>query len=289
MYFRISIVLYTLVERIELDIKKSSGLIMHPTALPSKYGIGDFGNTSKEFIDFLKETSTNVWQVLPLGLTSLDEFSPYSSPSSILGNRYLIDIEQLDGFDNKNYNVENFSKEYVEYKKVYDFKDLVFKDLSQTINPDDEIYSNFLKEELIKQHITFLVLKDLNQTVWTSWDNEYKEYSEKLFEKLLKDESNLMNFHIFTQYEFFKQWNDLKKYANDKKINILGDIPIYVNHDSADVWLNKEIFELDQSGEMEFISVQFLIVLTNKDRYGVMLYINGITINLTTLNTGKKS
>ena len=167
MYFRISIVLYTLVERIELDIKKSSGLIMHPTALPSKYGIGDFGNTSKEFIDFLEETSTNVWQVLPLGLTSLDEFSPYSSPSSILGNRYLIDIEQLDGFDNKNYNIENFSKEYVEYKKVYDFKDLVFKDLSQTINPDDEIYSNFLNEELIKQHITFLVLKDLNQTVWT--------------------------------------------------------------------------------------------------------------------------
>ena len=89
MYFRISIVLYTLVERIELDIKKSSGLIMHPTALPSKYGIGDFGNTSKEFIDFLEETSTNIWQVLPLGLTSLDEFSPYSSPSSILGNRYL--------------------------------------------------------------------------------------------------------------------------------------------------------------------------------------------------------
>ena len=120
MYFRISIVLYTLVERIELDIKKSSGLIMHPTALPSKYGIGDFGNTSKEFIDFLEETSTNIWQVLPLGLTSLDEFSPYSSPSSILGNRYLIDIEQLDGFDKKNYNVENFSKEYVEYKKVYE-------------------------------------------------------------------------------------------------------------------------------------------------------------------------
>ena len=289
MYFRISIVLYTLVERIELDIKKSSGLIMHPTALPSKYGIGDFGNTSKEFIDFLAETSTNVWQVLPLGLTSLDEFSPYSSPSSILGNRYLIDIEQLDGFENKNYKMENFSKEYVEYKKVYDFKDLVFKDLSQTINPDDEIYSNFLNEELIKQHITFLVLKDLNQTVWTNWDNEYKEYSENLFEKLLEDESNLMNFHIFTQYEFFKQWNDLKKYANDKKINILGDIPIYVNHDSADVWLNKEIFELIKMERWSIFLVQFLIVLTNRDKFGVMLYINGIIINQATLNTGKKS
>ena len=97
---------------------------MHPTALPSKYGIGDFGNTSKEFIDFLEETSTNVWQVLPLGLTSLDEFSPYSSPSSILGNRYLIDIEQLDGFDNKNYDVGNFSNNLSLYS-LYSLSQLV--------------------------------------------------------------------------------------------------------------------------------------------------------------------
>ena len=78
-----------------MDIKKSAGLIMHPTALPSKYGIGDFGETSKNFIDFLNDSSTKIWQVLPLGLTSLDEFSPYSSPSSILGNRYLVDIETV--------------------------------------------------------------------------------------------------------------------------------------------------------------------------------------------------
>ena len=116
MYFRISIVLYTLVERIELDIKKSSGLIMHPTALPSKYGIGDFGNTSKEFIDFLDETSTNVWQVLPLGLTSLDEFSPYSSPSSILGNRYLIDIDKFSQKYENNIGQHQFSKKFVEYE-----------------------------------------------------------------------------------------------------------------------------------------------------------------------------
>ena len=72
---------------------------MHPTALPSKYGIGDFGETSRNFIDFLNESSTNIWQVLPLGLTSLDEFSPYSSPSSILGNRYLVDIEKLTKYE----------------------------------------------------------------------------------------------------------------------------------------------------------------------------------------------
>ena len=96
-----------------MDINKSSGIILHPTALPSKYGIGDFGDTSRKFIDFLHDTSTSVWQVLPLGLTSIDEFSPYSSPSSILGNRYLIDIEKLSFNDKKSFDTQPFSKKYV--------------------------------------------------------------------------------------------------------------------------------------------------------------------------------
>ena len=86
---------------------------MHPTALPSKYGIGDFGETSRNFIDFLNESSTNIWQVLPLGLTSLDEFSPYSSPSSILGNRYLVDIEKLTKYENIDIVSPQFSNDYV--------------------------------------------------------------------------------------------------------------------------------------------------------------------------------
>ena len=131
-----------------MDIDKSSGIILHPTALPSKYGIGDFGNTSKNFIDFLHDTSTSIWQVLPLGLTSTDEFSPYSSPSSILGNRYLIDIDKFSQKYENNKGEHQFSKKFVEYENVYKFKDEIFKNISKNINLEDQIYSNFLEDEL---------------------------------------------------------------------------------------------------------------------------------------------
>ena len=141
---------------------------MHPTALPSKYGIGDFGDTSKIFIDFLNETSTNIWQVLPLGLTSLDEFSPYSSPSSILGNRYLIDVDKLSTYDKVDFEIPQFSKEYVQYKDVYKFKDDIFKKISANIDIKDKPFSTFLNNELIRKHITFLILKDLNKESWNN-------------------------------------------------------------------------------------------------------------------------
>ena len=227
---------------------------MHPTALPSKYGIGDFGDTSKNFIDFLNDSSTKIWQVLPLGLTSLDEFSPYSSPSSILGNRYLIDVEQLTKYEKIDIVSPQFSNDYVQYKEVYRFKDDIFKNVSKNINLQDKIFSSFLDDSLIRKHITFLILKDLNQKSWNEWDNIYQEYSDDLFDKLFTENTELVNFHVLTQYEFFNQWGSLKKYANDKNVKILGDIPIYVNHDSADVWLNKEMFELDETGNMELVS-----------------------------------
>ena len=226
----------------DMDIDKSSGIILHPTALPSKYGIGDFGNTSKKFIDFLHDTSTSIWQVLPLGLTSTDEFSPYSSPSSILGNRYLIDVDKFSYDYESNIKPQTFSKKFVEYDNVYRFKDEIFKNIAQNINLEDQIYSNFLEDDLIRKHITFLILRDVNRKSWNLWDNEFQNYNDNLFDKLLNENKNLVNFHVLTQYEFFNQWKLLKQYANKKNVKILGDIPIYVNHDSADVWLNQDMF-----------------------------------------------
>ena len=166
-----------------MDIDKSSGIILHPTALPSKYGIGDFGNTSKKFIDFLHDTSTSIWQVLPLGLTSTDEFSPYSSPSSILGNRYLIDVDKFSYDYESNIKPQTFSKKFVEYDNVYRFKDEIFKNIAQHINLEDQIYSNFLEDDLIRKHITFLILRDVNRKSWNLWDNEFQNYNDNLFDK----------------------------------------------------------------------------------------------------------
>ena len=137
---------------------------------------------------------------------------------------------------------------------IIEFKDEIFKNIAQHINLEDQIYSNFLEDDLIRKHITFLILRDLNRKSWNLWDNEFQNYNDNLFDKLLNENKNLVNFHVLTQYEFFNQWKSLKKYANKKNVKILGDIPIYVNHDSADVWLNQDMFEIDENYEMEYIS-----------------------------------
>ena len=237
-----------------MDIKKSSGLILHPTALPSKYGIGDIGNAAFEFVNFLEATETKIWQLLPLGLTSNEEFSPYSSPSSLLGNRYLIDLDNISDYQPTS-SVKEFDKKSVDFKNVYKFKDQIFYEISQNINIEDPIFFELLNDELIRSHITYLVLRDkYGLKTWTSWEKDHQEYRDNLFENIAKNDKKLLKFHIFTQFEFFRQWGKLREYANKKQIQILGDIPIYVNHNSADVWLNKEIFELDSDGEMSFVS-----------------------------------
>ncbi len=159
-----------------MDIKKSSGLILHPTALPSKYGIGDIGNAAFEFVNFLEATETKIWQLLPLGLTSNEEFSPYSSPSSLLGNRYLIDLDNISDYQPTS-SVKEFDKKSVDFKNVYKFKDQIFYEISQNINIEDPIFFELLNDELIRSHITYLVLRDkYGLKTWTSWEKDHQEY-----------------------------------------------------------------------------------------------------------------
>ena len=119
-----------------MDIKRASGLILHPTALPSKYGIGDFGSSAYTLIDKLSESKTSLWQVLPLGITDEIEFSPYSSKSSVLGNPYLISLEEFEEniVDKQALEkLKNLSSNEVEYKKVYKEKDILLKELSKNL------------------------------------------------------------------------------------------------------------------------------------------------------------
>ena len=138
-----------------MEISRSSGLILHPTALPSKYGIGDFGSSAYEFIDKLAESKTKIWQVLPLGITDEIEYSPYSSKSSILGNPYLISLEKFeDRIDDKsilNY-LKNLSNNEVEYEKVYKKKYIIFKELSKNVDINDSKIDKFFVN--ISQRIT---------------------------------------------------------------------------------------------------------------------------------------
>lgn len=237
-----------------MDLKKSSGLIMHPTSLPSQYGIGDLGQNSRLFIDYLYETNTKIWQVLPLGPTDKVEYSPYSSPSSILGNINLLDIENLSSMPEKTFEKPNFSDSFVDYKNVYAYKEEVLRNISKDIDINEPYYQKFLEDNMIREHIVFLTLDRVNDKNWTLWDDFQKSYSEELYEYVINKHQLSFKYNLFSQYEFFQQWNILKDYANNLGINILGDIPIYVNHNSADVWSNESLFDLDSNGNMSFVS-----------------------------------
>ena len=240
-----------------MNINKSSGLILHPTSLPSDYGIGDFGKESYRFVDLLSESETQVWQVLPLGITDNIEYSPYSSRSSILGNPYIVSLDKLE---NNIFTIDELSEikinnsNKVDYKLVYSNKNNLYKKISERVNINDQEYRDYIENDLKKQHITFLTLSEVYEGSWNTWSKKYQNYSESLFDEVLDKYLNTFTKNIFLQYEFDKQWQNIKSYANSNNVKILGDIPIYVNHNSADVWLNQQLFDLGDNNEMSFVS-----------------------------------
>lgn len=240
-----------------MDIDKTSGLILHPTSLPSDYGIGDFGKESYRFVDLLYESKTKVWQVLPLGITDNIEYSPYSSKSSILGNPYLVSLNMLENdifASDELDKIKIDNSDEVDYRLVYDNKNNLFKKIAERVNIKDSKYRDYIENDLKKQHITFLTLSEVNEGSWNTWPNEYQSYSESLFDEVFNKYMSTFTKNLFLQYEFDNQWQKLKSYANSKNVKILGDIPIYVNHNSADVWLNQHLFDLGDNKEMSFVS-----------------------------------
>ena len=240
-----------------MDINKTSGLILHPTSLPSDYGVGDFGKESYRFVDLLSESKTQVWQVLPLGITDNIEYSPYSSKSSILGNPYIVSLDKLENdiFTSDELNeikIDNSDK--VDYEVVYNNKNNLYKKISERVNINDSEYKGYIENDLKKQHITFLTLSEIYEGSWNTWSKKYQNYSESLFDEVFTKYLSTFTKNIYLQYEFANQWQNIKSYANSNNVKILGDIPIYVNHNSADVWLNQHLFDLGNNNEMSFVS-----------------------------------
>lgn len=235
---------------------RSSGILLHPTSLPSKYGIGDLGAEAYSFIDFMVASCQQIWQILPLGPTGAGN-SPYSAYSALAGNPLLISPEKLLQekllFEEDLNELPKFPVERVDY-------DLVIKTKMPLLA---KAYNNFKQKEQWEQknfqefcdtqaywlddYALFMAVKDANSGAgWMHWDKAIatrepeavKEWSERLAEDIF--------YQKFVQFQFFRQWKELKQYANQKGISIFGDIPIYVAHDSADVWANREIFCLDE-------------------------------------------
>ncbi len=231
---------------------RASGILMPIFSLPEKYGIGTLGKEAYKFIDFLKNSGQSYWQILPLGPTSYGD-SPYQSFSTFAGNPYFIDFDILK--DEKLLKESDYininwgdNKEEVDYGKLYNNKFNVLKIAFENFDKSDKNFVKFCKENesWLNSYSTYMALKDYhNGKSWLDWDTKFKlrTYSNEdiLFLK------NDIEFWKVIQFLFYKQLGSLKKYANDNKIKIIGDLPIYVALDSADVWTNPKIFALNKN------------------------------------------
>lgn len=233
--------------------KRGSGILLHISSLPGKYGIGDFGESAYDFIDFLVKSNTGYWQILPLGITGYGD-SPYQSFSAFAGNPYFIDLDELIelGYikeDDVKVNLDNNSN-YIDYNLLYKNKMKILKTAynRSKVTIYDELNEFYIRNiAWLREFSLFMAIKQKHDNKsWFYWKEEYRNSKSKEvieFEKNNKDE---IMFWVFTQYYFKKQWNRLKAYANRNNIKIIGDLPIYVSEDSADIWNNPSLFNLDE-------------------------------------------
>ncbi|WKY42896.1 4-alpha-glucanotransferase [Eubacteriaceae bacterium ES2] len=235
--------------------KRRSGVLLPIFSLPGEYGIGSFGKQARQFVDLLQVMGFSYWQILPL--CPVDEFySPYKSASAFAGNPLYIDLETLSSWgllDHQDLLItDHFKQPYqVDYSKVNKHRQDLFKkaylNLTPKIRNEMIAFQETQSDWLIDYCLYSILAKKFNCTNWSKWPDPLilghnietiKQLKVKYYEEI--------NFLSFLQYAFYKQWTALKSYANSKGIGIIGDIPIYVAYESADVWANPQFFQLDQ-------------------------------------------
>jgi 4-alpha-glucanotransferase len=236
---------------------RASGILLHPTCLPSRFGIGDLGKNAYQFIDFLSASDQQVWQILPLGPTGYGN-SPYLCYSALAGNPLLISPELLheDGLltEEDLARLPDYPTDKVDYDLVIATKLPLLKQASNYFKhkASEQQLQNFQEfgdrhREWLNDYALFMALKEANGGVsWNKWDKEIVSRQPDAIEAAVTSLQEQIFYHKFLQYEFFRQWKELKKYAREQKIKIFADIPIYVAQDSVDVWANPEIFCLDE-------------------------------------------
>jgi len=245
-----------------MKIPRSAGILLHITALPSEFGIGDLGSQSYRFIDFLKNAGQKIWQILPL-TPPASELSPYNCISAFAGNHMLVSPEKLKDMKliNKFSDVK-FSSREVEVRKVYNYKEKMldeafenFKDRKdKKLNKEFNVFIN-KNDFWLEDFCLFSVLRKKHKGFsWNSWEKPLRNRDKKYLKKVKTENRSLILKEKFVQWIFFKQYFELKKYANNKGIKIIGDVPIYVSYDSADVWVNKDYFYIDEKGKPIYIS-----------------------------------
>jgi 4-alpha-glucanotransferase len=241
-----------------MPFPRSSGLLLHPTSLPGPFGIGDLGQEAYYFVDFLQESAQQLWQVLPLGPTGYGN-SPYMCYSAMAGNPLLISLEVLrdQGFLTSAdlENLPEFPADKVAFEQVAQTKMPLLRQacsnfLSKASASQQQEFQQFCqrKAQWLDNYAFFMALKKThNGTAWNTWEPEIAWRQPSVMQQWRQQLEAEIFLHKFWQFEFFRQWSQLKHYANQRGIQIIGDIPIYVAHDSADVWAHPADFELDEA------------------------------------------
>ncbi|MDD6573100.1 MAG: 4-alpha-glucanotransferase [Thermoflexaceae bacterium] len=235
--------------------ERGAGILMPISSMPSPYGIGTMGRDAYEFVDFLRECNHKYWQVLPLGPTSFGD-SPYQGFSTFAGNPYFIDLDTLieEGLLTKEY-VERFDWGNdpcsISYDKMFEARYEVLRQAYKNSNhKETPEYKEFLEKNAywIEDYGLFMAVKlHYNHADWSLWEDDIRFRKPEAVQKYTEMLSDDIDFYKFLQFKFFEQWDKLKAYANEKGIEVIGDIPIYVAFDSSDVWVNSDEFVLDEN------------------------------------------
>jgi 4-alpha-glucanotransferase len=240
-----------------MAFKRSSGILLHPTSLPGPYGIGDLGPQCFRFIDWLASTGCKLWQVLPLGPTGYGD-SPYQCFSAFAGNPYLLSPDELlaDGLltESDLEGMKDLPASRVDFGLLIPKKlDLLQKAFSRFSDQEHlrEAFDYFCAENAswLDDFALFMALKEAHGGgAWNGWPEALRSRRKAALTKARKDLAESIQRYSFYQFLFYRQWNKVHAYANERGIQVIGDIPIFVAYDSADVWSHPELFFLDKDG-----------------------------------------
>ena len=244
--------------------KRSSGVLMHITSLPGQFGIGTFGKSAYDFVDFLEETKQTYWQILPLTTTSYGD-SPYQSFSAVAGNLNLIDFSLLTEaglLEQSDYANVNFgdNPEKIDYALLFESRRPILEKAVANTSKNSEVLAEIEKFEAensswLADYAEYMAIKEsFGYKTFIHWDEDIKKGEQAAREKYRTELQDSIRYYTVTQYFFFKQWLALKEYANSKGIKIIGDMPIYVSADSVEMWTMPELFKVDENNEPLYVA-----------------------------------
>ena len=244
-------------------MQRTSGVLLHISSLPSKFGIGSFGQSAYDFVDFLAKTGQQYWQILPLGTTSYGD-SPYQSFSAFAGNTHFIDLDLLveaGWLTEADYAGVDFGDhpEYVDYAKVYtERRPILEKAVANFLaKADKKDYQQFLADnyEWLEPYCEYMAIKEhYDLKPWFQWDPKATLRDEATIVHLRQQLADVLTYHRVVQYFFNIQWQALKKYANAQHIEIIGDMPIYVAADSVEMWMTPHYFKTSKDHQPSVVA-----------------------------------